>query len=102
MGHWDLGQKNMCFEGLIGEVVGLAIEKKVLEVRQQQIHVGMANDTICLLLSGLTHTWWDHVAAGIVGTGLNFALFLDQHTLVNLESANFSKFEQLPEGKIMI
>lgn len=100
-GKLGFGTKEHKFEGLIGEVVGEAIEKKVLESLGQKIRVGIANDTICLLLSGLTRYKWDQVAAGIVGTGLNFALFLDEKTPINLEAANFNKFKQSPEGEII-
>lgn len=95
------GSKENTFEGLIGQNVCVEIEKYIFETRKQKILVSAANDTICLLLSGLTKYKWNNLACGIVGTGLNFALFLDQHTLVNLEAANFDKFGQTEEGKII-
>ncbi len=100
-GKLGFGTKEHSFEGLIGETVGEAVEQAVFDKSQQKIRVGIANDTICLLLSGLTRYSWDQVAAGIVGTGMNFALFLDDHTPVNLESANFNKFEQSAEAAII-
>ncbi|MCX8009160.1 MAG: hypothetical protein N3A54_05695 [Patescibacteria group bacterium] len=95
------GTKEHAFHGLMGEPVGETIEKAVYERLHQEIRVGIANDTICLLLSGLTQYEWHQIAAGIVGTGMNFALFLDDHTLVNLESANFDKFDLSPEVRII-
>lgn len=95
------GSKENTFDGLIGKPVGETIEEYFMKKRGQSLRVSVANDTICLLLSGLTKYSWDNLAAGIVGTGLNFALFLDRHTAVNLESANFNAFDQSEEGKII-
>lgn len=85
------GTKEHSFEGLIGEKIGDSVENFIKVKLNQDIKVNVANDTICLLLSGLNSNYKIH-AAGIVGTGVNFALFLDPHTVVNLESANFDKF----------
>lgn len=93
------GTKEHQFEGLTGEMVGKAIEDFVKEKLDRDIQVSVANDTICLLLSGLTRVSWDKLAAGIVGTGFNFALFLDKGKLVNLECGNFDKLPQSIEGK---
>lgn len=41
------------------------------------------------------------MACGIVGTGLNFGLLLDNNTMVNLESADFDKFPQSKLGKAL-
>ncbi|MEK7517592.1 MAG: hypothetical protein AAB583_03500 [Patescibacteria group bacterium] len=89
------------FKGLVGRKIGKDIEDYVLKKRNKKITVSVANDTVCLLLSGLTRYKLLSLAAGIVGTGLNFALFLDSERLVNLESANFDKFPQSMEGKII-
>ncbi len=98
-GRLQSGSKENTFDGLVGENVGEAIEKYMMEKENRTIRVSAANDTICLLLSGLIHHDWDGIAAGIVGTGLNFAIFLDQHTTVNLESAAFNNFPQSEAGK---
>lgn len=95
------GSKENTFTGLVGKTVGERIEQYFLENRGQKLTVSSANDTICLLLSGLMTHEWDEIAAGIVGTGLNFALFIDNTTAVNLESANFDKFEQSNSGKVI-
>ncbi len=89
------------FEGLVGHRVGLAIEKYILSKTKRKISVSLANDTICLLLSGLTVGNYENLAAGIVGTGFNMAVFLSKNTTVNLESGGFNKFEQSEEGRII-
>lgn len=91
--------KEHTFTGLIGQKIGEEIENYIQKVRNQRIQVSIANDTVCLILSGLTQITWDHLAAGIVGTGLNFALFLTKDIVVNLESGSFNKFEQTSIGK---
>jgi hexokinase len=103
--------KERSFHGLIGKKIGFEIEKYILEKRKKsreagsrfarKIIVSLANDTICLLLSGLIKYSFDSLAAGIVGTGLNFAFFLNKNRLVNLESANFDKFPKTAEGQII-
>lgn len=89
------------FHGLISKKVGLEIETYLWEKERKKISVAVANDTICLLLSGLMKYSFENLAAGIIGTGLNFALFLGKNKLINLESANFDKFPQSQEGKII-
>lgn len=93
------GSKEHVFKGMIGARVGKLIEEHLYNTRKQKLRVSVANDTICLLLSGLTEHHWNQLAAGILGTGLNFAIFLDQTTAVNLEAANFDKFARSEEGK---
>lgn len=93
------GSKEHRFDGLIGQRVGQSIEQYIQKKLNRNIQVSLANDTICLLLSGLAKYPWNSLAAGIVGTGYNFAFFLDQDKLVNLEAGNFDKFEQTAEGK---
>lgn len=93
--------KEGAFHGLIGKRIGKEIENYVLAKRNKRIKVAVANDTVCLLTSGLDRFQKKELAAGIVGTGLNFAFFLDENRLVNLESANFDKFIQSEEGKII-
>lgn len=93
------GSKENAFTGILGKRLCQTIERYVLEKTQRHIQVSCANDTICLLLSGLIEKTASQLAAGIVGTGLNFALFLDEKTGVNLEVANFDKFPVSEEGK---
>jgi hexokinase len=93
------GSKENTFKGLIGKIIGETLEQHIKKTQNRTIRVSVANDTVCLLLSGLTAYPWNLLAGGVIGTGLNFALFLDEHTAVNLESANFSDFTQTPEGK---
>ena len=100
-GTLQSGSKENTFSGLVGKNVGEEIEKYFFEKFNRNIRVSVANDTICLLLSGLVHHNWDKIAAGIVGTGLNFAIFLDEATTVNLEAANFDKFPLSEAGKFI-
>ena len=95
------GSKEHAFDGLVGHAVGDSIERYIKDKQKRTIHAALANDTVCLLLSGLTQFPRNNLVAGVIGTGLNFAIFLDERTLVNLESANFNKFPQSPEGKLI-
>ena len=93
--------KGVKLHSLIGKRIGKTIEDHVLKKVKKKIKVSVANDTVCLMLSGLSKFRWQNLAAGIVGTGLNFALFTNKNHLVNLESASFNKFTQTKEGKIV-
>ncbi len=90
--------KEHAFTGLVGENLCKEIEEYIFKTKHHKIQVSAANDTICLLLSGLTQTFSNNLAAGIVGTGFNFALFLDTNTPVNLEAAGFDKFPRSKEA----
>src|SRR5260221_6117686 len=85
------------FEGLVGKLIGKEFENYLLE-KNRKILVSEANDTICLLAAGLTEQKPVGLAAGIVGTGMNFAFFLDNTTAVNLEAGAFDKFPRSEEG----
>lgn len=100
-GKLIMGTKEHEFRGLVGKLVGDTIERHVRDKFRKTIHVALANDTVCLLLSGLTQFTWQGLVGGVIGTGLNFAIFLDEETIVNLEAANFDKFPQSPEGKLV-
>lgn len=89
------------FHSLIGKQIGKEIENYVLAKRNKKITVTVANDTVCLLTSGLTEFSEEELVGGIVGTGLNFAFFLSKNKLVNLESKNFDKFLQTNTGKMV-
>ena len=95
------GTKEHTFSGLVGERIGMSIENFIKEKFNRLVKVTLANDTVCLLLSGLMDTPPLDLASGVVGTGLNFAFFLDDKQLVNLESHNFDKFVLSPEAKII-
>ncbi|MCX7996544.1 MAG: hypothetical protein N2691_02155 [Patescibacteria group bacterium] len=91
------GSKEHSFTGLIGVDIGKAIEDHAAAAGRT-IRVAVANDTICLLLSGRDEYPWNAFACGIAGTGLNFALFSDPVTAVNLQSGEFDKLELTPEA----
>ena len=69
------GMKENRFTGLIGEAIGKSIEEYVNKKRGQSIKVTLANDTICLLLSGSDSAKRPHLSAMVIGTGLNLAFF---------------------------
>ncbi len=101
-GIFVMGSKENTFSGLEGKILGKIIAERIKEKVGKDIIVSVANDTACLLLSGLTEVAPDtEIAAGIIGTGMNFAFFLDKTHLVNLEAANFDKFPQTEEGKLI-
>lgn len=87
-----ISAKESTFTDLIGKNICVEFEKYMKEKNQKELRVSIANDTICLLLSGLTQNKDRNLAAGIVGTGTNFAMFLNNTTLINLESGMFAKF----------
>lgn len=89
------------FHGLVGKQVGKEVENYIMVKRKKKIKVAVANDTVCLLMSGLSEFREEELAAGIVGTGFNMAFFLGKSRLVNLESANFDKFPRTKEGGIV-
>lgn len=95
------GTKENSFEGLVGEAVGETIQNHVKATKNRDIIVSVANDAICTLLSGLTMYQAEEVAHGIVGTGVNFAYFVEPGKPVNLEAANFDKFPQSEIAKLV-
>lgn len=83
------GTKEHTFRGLIHESIGDVVR----EVIKRKMPVAVANDSICLTVSG------DGSEDGslIAGTGFNMGLKYDNGTyltLVNLEAGNFANFEQ--------
>lgn len=95
------GTKEHTFEGLTGQNICTEIEKYVQEKQNRTIQVSVANDTICLLLSGKTQIEGNNIAAGIVGTGLNFGYFENATTLINTESGNFADFPLSHSGQLV-
>lgn len=93
------GTKEHDLQGLVGKQVGAEFVNYLEKKQNREIIVTVANDTICLVLAGLSKCESESLAGGIVGTGINFGLFLDESTLVNLESANFDKFRPTETGK---
>lgn len=87
--------------GLLNNLAGRELEKYIYQRKKRKIKITIANDTICLLLSGLSKARWSNLIAGVVGTGINFAFFTDKKTAVNLESGNFNRFPQTKTGNII-
>jgi hexokinase len=90
------GDKEHAFDGLVGHKIGKTIEEYFHDKHKREMKVCVANDSVCLVLSGLDGHNSQELAAGIVGTGINFALFSGEKTIVNLESGNFDKFPSSP------
>lgn len=92
------GTKEHTFNGLLGKKIGKELEANFLKKINRHIKFVVANDTVCLLLSGKGLAPKEDLACGIVGTGVNFAFFINDQKLVNLESANFDKFKASQEA----
>lgn len=86
------GMKEHEFIGLIGEPVGQAIEEDIKHHTGKDIRISLANDTVCLLLSGRDKAEALSLVAGVIGTGINIAFFSSETEVINTEAANFNKF----------
>jgi len=93
------GTKENTFEGMQEKLIGQTIERYLRSKKAKTVLVSVANDTVCLVLSGLTEFSSHQIAGGIVGTGMNFAIMLPDNSVINLEAAGFDKFEQTESGK---
>jgi hexokinase len=84
--------KEHAMKGLIGKTIGKEVEMLFQKKFDRAIPVTVANDTICLTLSG------DGTEQGsmIAGTGFNTGIRLseDERVVVNLEAGHFNKFDQ--------
>ena len=86
------GTKEHMFQGLLHKPIGQLVKDIFHEQGSKEPLVSVANDTVCLTLSGNGTENGSLVA----GTGFNACLVLhDNKTkiLVNLESGNFNKFK---------
>ncbi len=95
------GGKEHGLTDLLGKPVAGTLEAYMRQKYGRTIRVSVANDAICLLLSGLSQFSRNELVAGIVGTGLNIAVFEDEHTAVNTESGLFSNFSMSHAAKIV-
>jgi len=93
--------KGHLFKGLLNKRVGEEFEKYLSEKFRLSIKVSVINDTVGLILAGLSTYYKEQLVGGIVGTGINFCFFLDKKTVVNLESAGFDKFPLTNTGKMV-
>jgi hexokinase len=90
------------FDGLIGKTIGQEIELYIKSKLQREVKITVSNDTTALGMASIdceSGYDWSNTMVGVIGTGINFGLFEDAHSFINLESGNFDKFEQTPEGK---
>lgn len=95
------GTKEQDFDGLIDKPVGEIIENYIKQKSGRVVDVYIANDAVCLLLSGMDKAARNCLAGGIVGTGLNFSFFLNDSEIVNLESGNFDKFPRSKQAMLL-
>ena len=91
--------KDHLMTGLMGQLVGEELEKYFQTTQNRKIAFVVANDTVCLLLAGLEIAPYPELVAGVVGTGMNFAFFLNERLVVNLESSHFDKFTRTETAK---
>lgn len=93
------GSKEHVLEGLIDELIGASIEEYMVKTSNKKVAVWLLNDTIWFLHK----TMKDHFpcATLIVGTGFNSAIAFSKTEVVNIESANFDKFQQTEEGRMI-
>jgi hexokinase len=84
------GTKEHSFTGLLNKPLGQLVKKLYREKYHKTPLVSVANDTVCLTLSGVG----SENGAFVAGTGFNICLAIKnkQKMLVNLESGNFDKF----------
>ncbi len=88
-------------EGFLNKKIGEEIEKYFLKNNKGKINVNVANDTICLLLSGLIKNSYLNIVGGIIGTGINMAFFLSESLAINTEAGAFNNFIQSEPGKFI-
>lgn len=93
------GSKEHQLSGVVGKKVGELITLMLKNERSQDVFVTVANDTVCLLLSGLSQFKHHELFGGIAGTGINFAFFQDSTHIITLESGNFDKFPTSLEAR---
>lgn len=93
-GMFLYGTKDHTFKGLVGKKVGEELEQHMLQNEKRSIQVCVANDTICLLLSGYREYPTQSLIGAIVGTGVNIAFFTSEHEAVTLESGGFQAIPQ--------
>ena len=94
--------KGHAFQGLQQEQVGKTIEDYLKETTNRDIAVTVANDSVCLITSGLEEdTDRENLIAAIAGTGYNVAIFLDNNTVVNLQASDFTGFTQTVTGRVV-
>jgi hexokinase len=93
--------KEHTFTGMIDEIVGKTLEEYIQEKQKRSITITLANDTVCLVLAGVETVQKSSLVGCVVGSGINMCIFLDDSTIVNVESGNFDKFEATATGKIV-
>lgn len=94
--------KGHAFKDALGKPLGAQIENFIFQKTQRVIKIAVANDALCLLLSGLSSAPRDQLVGVVVGTGYNMGFFLDKDTMVNLEAGRFDQFPASESGKMIM
>lgn len=94
------GGKEHTFIDLVGKLVGKTIAEYILKKTHRKISVTVANDTVCLLLANIEKATWNNTVGGIIGTGTNYAITIENQ-IINLQSGGFNHFPQTETGKII-
>lgn len=93
--------KGISFDGLLGEMVGAKVEEFIRQSSGRDIRVSVANDVVSMLMSApLEETSSGKgFAGGVVGTGFNLGLVVNNSSFVNLEAGKFSGLRQTESGQ---
>ncbi len=95
-------EKAFATHDLVGKYIGKEIEPPLSDHFKKAIIISVANDGLCLLLSGLTKKRMQKgLVFGIVGTGINFGFLFKDRIVINLESAEFNAFVPSNTGKML-
>jgi hexokinase len=89
------GSKEHLFKGFLNQNVGQNVEEFLFQKFGVKVQVIVANDLFCLGAGAkfLDLKTVDGLAFGVLGTGVNLGFWANFSTMINLESANFDKFE---------
>lgn len=89
------------FHGLQQQRVGETIEDHFHHTHGRELVVSVGNDTAALL-AAMAARGVDRntLVAGIVGTGYNLALFLDDQTIINVQASDFNGFVPTASGRL--
>lgn len=91
-GILERSTKEHLYEDLVGNPVGEEIEKYFIS-NNRPLEILLANDSVCLLLAGLTINTPLSIAGLVVGTGYNLSFIDSSNKAVNIEAGEFNKFD---------
>jgi len=96
--------KEHTFDGLMHKTVGYELERYLYSRYGRNVAVTVCNDTVALGLASYNldpKYDWRNTIVGVVGTGVNFGLFDDKNSFINLESGNFPYIEKSHSGTLI-